>query len=56
MLVLGMLTVFMCVLVFGVLFADTVAEDAIITGNLVCQAGFCQAIECAIEGDAIHTG
>ena len=34
--------------------ACVVAEDAVVTGNFVCQAGFGQAIQGPIQGDAIH--
>ncbi|MNN70398.1 hypothetical protein D3C81_1862450 [compost metagenome] len=38
-------------IVFG---AGVVAEDAVIAGNLVCQARIGQAIQRAIQRDAVH--
>lgn len=31
-----------------------IAEDAVIAGNLVCQTGLGQTIECSIQGDPVH--
>lgn len=40
--------------VFTVFGTGAVAEDAIITGNLVRQSGFGQAIERTVQGDPVH--